>query len=86
MPPDTLSKKLDKFLQLVDLEIIPIEIGKTEADSRLHDIQESQQTDVKRGTIAEVTQPGLMQKTDRAIVQKPGCYSWESDNKPNRPT
>ena len=71
MPPDTLSKKLDKFLQLVDLEIIPIEIGKTEADSRLHDIQESQQTDVKRGTIAEVTQPGLMQKTDRAIVQKP---------------
>ena len=71
MPSDALSKKLDKFLQLVDLEIVPIKIGETQADSRVHHIQESKQTGVERGRIAEVIQPGLMQKTDGAIVQKP---------------
>lgn len=71
MPSDTLSEKLDKFLQLVNWEIVPIEIGLTTADSRVHEIQGSQQTNVKRGTIAEVIQPGLMQKMDGAIVQKP---------------
>ncbi len=71
IPPDILSEKLDKFLQLVDLEIVSIKIGETEADSRVHDIQGSKQTNVKRGTIAEVIKSGLMQKTNRAIVQKP---------------
>ena len=71
MSSDALSEKLDKFLQLVDLEIVPIKIGETQADSRLHDIQGSKQTSVERGTIAEVIQPGLMKKSDSAIVQKP---------------
>ena len=71
MSSDALSEKLDKFLQLVDLEIVPIKIGETQADSRLHDIQGSKQTGVERGTIAEVIQPGLMKKSDSAIVQKP---------------
>ena len=71
MLSDALSEKLDKFLQLIYLESVPIEIGKTEADSRLHDIQNSKQTDVTRGTIAEVIRPGLMKKSDGAIVQKP---------------
>ena len=71
MPPDSLSEKLDKFLQLVDLEIVPIKIGETEVDSRIHDIQGSKKTNVDAGTVAEVIIPGLMQKTDSAIVQKP---------------
>ena len=71
MPFDALPEKLDGFLQHVDLEIVPIKIGETEADSRLHDIQGSKQGGVKRGTIAEVIQPGLMKKNDGAIVQKP---------------
>ena len=71
IPSDALSEKLDKFLQLVDLEIVPIEIGKTEADSRVHEIQDSKQTGVEHGTIAEVIRPGLMKKSDGAIVQKP---------------
>ena len=71
MLSDTLSEKLDKFLQLIDLEIVTIEIGETEADSRVHDIQGSKQTGVERGTIAKVIQPGLMKKSDGAIVQKP---------------
>lgn len=71
MPSDILFEKLDKFLQLVNLEIVSIKIGETEADSRMHDIQGSKQTGVKRGTIAEVIKPGLMETMDGAIVQKP---------------
>ena len=71
IPHDQLQEQLDKFLQLADYEVIPIEIGITEADSRVHEIQSSKQTGVKRGTVAEVARPGLMQRTDRIIVQKP---------------
>ncbi len=71
IPLDQLHEQLDKFLQLAEYEIIPVEVGVTEADSRVHDIQGSKQTDVKRGTVAEVITPGLMQKTDNYIVQKP---------------
>ena len=71
IPHDQLQEKLDRFLKLVDYEVIPIEVGITEADSRIHDIQGSIQSDVKRGTVAEVISSGLMQKTDNFIVQKP---------------
>lgn len=68
---DSLPEKLGNFLQLVDWEIVPIEIGKTETNARLHDIQSSQQTGVAPGTVAEVILPGLRGKTDGVIVQKP---------------
>ena len=71
MPFDALPEKLKDFLQLVGFEIVPIKIGETQADSRVHDIQGSKQTSVRRGTIAEVIQPGLMNKIDGKIVQKP---------------
>ena len=71
MPPDALSEKLDKFLQLVGLEIVPIEIGETEVDSRVHEIQGSKQTGVERGRVTDIIQPGLMKKSDGTIVQKP---------------
>ncbi|RKU25053.1 hypothetical protein C6497_16905 [Candidatus Poribacteria bacterium] len=71
IPHDQLPDQLNKFLQLAGFEVIPVEVGVTEADSRVHDIQGSKQTDVKRGTVAEVITPGLMQKTDNYIVQKP---------------
>lgn len=71
IPHDQLQEQLDKYLQLADYEVIPIEVGITEADSRFHEIQGSKHTGVKRGTVAEVVNPGLMQKTDRSIVQKP---------------
>ena len=71
IPFDALSEKMSPFLQLVDWEIIPIEIGKTEVDARVHDVQDSRQTLVKPGTVAEVVLPGLMRKTEGIIVQKP---------------
>ena len=68
---DQLPKQIDEFLQIVGYEVVPIEIGKTQADSRVHDIQSSRQTNAKSGTIVEVVLPGLQRKTDGEIVQKP---------------
>ncbi len=71
VPYEQLSEHLDTLLQLVGYEIIPIEIGKTKADARVHDIQGSRQTGVEPGTIAEVILPGLRWIIDSEIVQKP---------------
>ena len=71
VPFDQLSEQVDKFLQFVGYEVVPIQIGTTKADSRLHEIQGSQQIGVESGTIVEVVLPGLRRKTDGEIVQKP---------------
>ena len=71
VPFDQLSEQVDKFLQFVGYEVVPIQIGTTKVDSRLHEIQGSQQIGVESGTIVEVVLPGLRRKTDGEIVQKP---------------
>ncbi len=68
---EQLSERVDKFLQIVDYEMVPVEIGKTQADARLHDIQSSRQTNADPGTIVEVVLPGLQRKADGEIIQKP---------------
>ena len=68
---EQLSEQVDGFLEIVGYKVVPIEIGKTQADARLHDIQSSQQTNAESGTIVEVVLPGLQRTTDSEIVQKP---------------
>ena len=68
---DQLPEQLDEYLQLVGYEVVPIEIGKTQADARIHDIQGSRQANVETGTIAEVILPGLQRMDNSEIVQKP---------------
>ena len=68
---DQLPKQVDDFLQIVGYEVVPIETGKTQADSRVHDIQSSRQTNAESGTIVEVVLPGLLRKADGEIIQKP---------------
>ena len=68
---DQLPKQVDEFLQIVGYEVVPIEIGKTQADSRVHDVQSSRQTNAESGAIVEVVLPGLQRKADGEIVQKP---------------
>ena len=68
---EQLPEQLDMLLQFVGYEIVPIEIGKTEADARMHDIQSSRQANAESGTIVEVVLPGLQQRADDEIVQKP---------------
>ena len=62
---------LYQCLQLVGYEVVPIQIGETLADARLHDIQASRQTGIAPGTIVEVILPGLQREADGEIVQKP---------------
>ena len=71
VPFDQLPEQLEQCLQLVGYEVIPIKIGKTQADARVHDIQGSQHTSGESGTIVEVILPGLRRKIDGEIVQKP---------------
>ena len=66
-----LPERLDEYLQLVGYEVVPIEIGKTQADARVHEIQGSRQTDAQPGTVVEVVLPGLQQIDDNEIIQKP---------------
>ena len=66
-PPE----RLCKFLAIADYEIIPLEIGKTQADAHYHDIRKSRQTSGEQGTIVEVITPGLQRISDGEIVQKP---------------
>ena len=68
---EQLPEQLDQLLQIVGYEVVPIEIGKTEADARVHDIQASRQTNAESGTIVEIVLPGLQRKADGEIIQKP---------------
>lgn len=68
---DRLSEQLDEYLQLVGYEMVPIEIGKTQANARTHEIQGSQQTNAESGTIIEVVLPGLQRIDNGEIIQKP---------------
>ena len=64
-------EQLKQYLELVGYEVVPIEIGKTQADARVHDIQGSQRTDGELGTVVEVILPGLRRIADDEIIQKP---------------
>lgn len=62
---------LPHILQTMSLELVPIEIGETEADSRIHDIQGSQRGAYQRGVVADIIQHGVRRISDRQIIRKP---------------
>ena len=68
---DQLPEQLDEYLQLIGYEVVPIEIGKTQADARMHEIQGSRQTNAEPGTVIEVVLPGLQRIDGGEIIQKP---------------
>lgn len=68
---EKLPKQLDELLELIGYEVVPIEIGKTAADARVHEIQGSRQATVESGAIVEVILPGLRRKADGETIQKP---------------
>ena len=68
---EQLPEQINEFLRIVDLEVVPITLGETLADARVHEIQGSRQTDQEPGTIVEIVSPGLRRQSDGVIVQKP---------------
>ena len=66
---NTLPKRLTWFLDLVDSEVIPIEIGKTKVSSNHHKVKGACASECESGTIVEVATPGLQSKDGRRVSQ-----------------
>ena len=66
---NALPKRLTWFLDLVDSEVIPIEIGKTKASSNYHRVKGACSSEFASGTIVEVITPGLQSKDGRRVSQ-----------------
>ena len=62
---------LPNILRVVGLELVPIEIGRTEADARFHEIRGTQRCAFKPGVVANILQHGLRRISDQKIIKKP---------------
>ncbi len=66
---NALPKRLTWFLDLVDSEVIPIEIGKTKVSSNHHRVKGACSSEFVSGTIVEVVTPGLQSKDGKRVSQ-----------------
>ena len=66
---NALPKRLTWFLDLVDSEIIPIEVGKTEVSPNHHKVKGVCSSEFASGTIVEVVTPGLQSKDGKRVNQ-----------------
>jgi len=66
---NALPKRLTWFLDLVDSEVIPIEIGKTKVSSNYHRVKGACSSEFVSGTIVEVVAPGLRSKDGKRVSQ-----------------
>lgn len=66
---NALPKRLTWFLDLVDSEVIPIEIGKTKVSSNHHKPKGACASEFESGTIVEVVTPGLQSKDGKRVSQ-----------------
>ena len=66
---NALPKRLTWFLDLVDSEVIPIEVGKTKVSSNHHKVKGACVSEFEPGTIVEVVTPGLQSKDGKRVSQ-----------------
>ena len=76
-PHDDFPPNFITTLNLVGLEVIPIEIGETKADPRLHDIQGTKPQPDAKDTIVEVVFPGLRDSATQQVIRKPAVIKGE---------
>ena len=62
---------LPNILKAADLELVPIEIGQTQADARIHDIQGTQAGPFNLGVVTDIVQQGLRRCSDQKMIRKP---------------
>ena len=62
---------LPNILEIMDLELVPIEIGQTDADARIHDIQDTRRGAFKPGVVVDIIQQGVRRTSDQKIIKKP---------------
>lgn len=66
---NALPKRLTWFLDIVDSEVIPIEIGKTKVSPNHHKPKGACASEFESGTIVEVVTPGLQSKDGKRVSQ-----------------
>ena len=66
---NALPERLEWFLDLVDSEIIPIEIGVTRVSHNHHRVKGALACEFESGTIVEVVSPGLQSKDGKRVSQ-----------------
>ena len=62
---------LPNILKIMGLELVPIEIGQTDADARIHDIQDTRRGAFKSGVVVDIIQHGVRRTSDQKIIKKP---------------
>ena len=67
--PEPMPKRLNWFLELMDYEVMPIEIGVTKVSSPHHKLKGARASEFENGTILEVVTPGLQSKDGQRVVQ-----------------
>ena len=66
---NALPKRLTWFLDIVDSEVIPIEVGKTKVSPNHHKVKGACSSEFESGTIVEVVTPGLQSKDGKRVSQ-----------------
>ena len=66
---NAVPKRLNWFLELVDSEVMPIEIGQTKVSPSHHKVKDARPSDCEPGTIVEVITPGLQSKDGKRVNQ-----------------
>ncbi|RKU23894.1 hypothetical protein C6503_02295 [Candidatus Poribacteria bacterium] len=64
-----LPERLNWFLDIVDSEVIPIEVGETQVSPRHHKVKGARACEFEAGTIVEVIKAGLQSKDGKRVNQ-----------------
>ncbi len=66
---NALPKRLNWFLELVNSEVMPVEIGKTKVLPSHHKVKDARPSECESGTIVEVVTPGLQSRDGKRVNQ-----------------
>ena len=66
---NALPERLTWFLDLVDSEVIPIEVGETKVSPKYHKVKGARACEFETGTIVEVVKAGLQSKDGKRVNQ-----------------
>ena len=66
---NALPERLNWFLELVDSEVIPIEVGETKVSPKHHKVKDARSCEFETGTIVEVVKAGLQSKDGKRVSQ-----------------
>lgn len=66
---NALPERLNWFLDIVDSEVIPIEVGETTVSPKYHKVKGARSCEFETGTIVEVVKAGLQSKDGKRVNQ-----------------